>query len=177
MVAHRVWKSICTWQLVLTCVEAFDVSDTWGFFIHPLIYGSVCLSCVLFLCLDLSYSSSRSCRHWFQGKLFPIHVKLPQLKQGHVWWWVCPGWWAASNAHYWRQTLFWILTNVCSGRWWLCASFWYWAPSHPAFHHCPSPPTPLLWPRPPVPPPLNLCHHQTSIPLKVGPQPFIHCQY
>lgn len=126
-----------------------------------------------FLCLDLSCSSSRSCRHWFQGKLFPIRVKLPQLKQGHAWWWVCPGWWTASNEHKWKKTLFCIMTNVCFVRWWLCVSFWYWAHSHPAFHPCPSPPTLLICPRPPIPPLLNLSHQQISIPLKVGQQTFI----
>lgn len=58
----------------------------------------------LFLHLDLSCSSSRSCSPWFQGKSFPIRVKWPQPKRGLAWWWVFPDWWKESLAR--------VLTNV-----------------------------------------------------------------
>lgn len=60
----------------------------------------------------------------------------------------------------------WLMSGFC--RWWLCVSSWYWAPSLPAFRPCPPSPRPLLCLRPPIPPPLNLFHQQTSTPLKVG---------
>lgn len=49
----------------------------------------VTLACV-FLHLDLSCSSSRSCSPCFQGKSFPTRVKWPQPKRGLAWWWVFP---------------------------------------------------------------------------------------
>lgn len=101
-------KKVCPFlckhaQAHLTCVRCPRVTHHF-----PCMFCMFCIS----LYSDLSCSSSISCSPWFQGKSFPIRVKWPPPKRGPAWWWVVAAG-TAADARCWKETLGWLLPNVC----------------------------------------------------------------